>query len=77
MIVKDMHIGQFLYLGRWVDKKTFRAFVYDKDGNQMLADNYDQYIKFTSSGNWFSEKPDAPDNKKVRKQKNDTIPDGK
>ena len=38
--IKDKHEGQFEYLGRWVDKSTFRAFVYNKNNESMLADSY-------------------------------------
>jgi len=45
--------GQFNYLGRWVDKEHFRAFVYGLNGQKTLADNYDEYEKLISSGIWF------------------------
>lgn len=44
---------QVLYLGRWVSKEHFRAFVYNKDG-QYLAKSYDEYSKLISSGSWQS-----------------------
>lgn len=53
------HAGQFLYLGRWVNKEHFRAFVYDKDGNEKLADNYPEFEKLTVSGIWFASKQEA------------------
>lgn len=56
--IKDIHSGQFQYLDRWVDKKTFRAFVYDKNGNEKLADTYDEFLELTSSGIWFDKKPE-------------------
>lgn len=59
--LKEIHSGQFQYLGRWVDKNTFRAFVYDKKGNEKLANSYDEFEELTSSGIWFASKP-------VRKQ---------
>jgi hypothetical protein len=49
---------QFMYLGRWVDKSTFRAFVYDAQGNQKLANNYNDYERLTGSGEWFAVKPE-------------------
>jgi hypothetical protein len=49
---------QFLYLGRWVDKGTFRAFVYDAYGNEKLANNYNNFEKLIGSGEWFAVKPE-------------------
>jgi hypothetical protein len=56
--IKDPHSGQFQYLGRWVDKDTFRAWVYDKNGEEKLADSYDEFQGLTSSGIWFARKPE-------------------
>lgn len=58
--------AQFQYLGRWVDKENFRAFLYNHKGEQKLADSYKDYESMTASGLWFASKPDAS---KVRKQK--------
>ena len=66
-INKDNHAGQALYLGRWVDKTTFRAFVYDDKGNQKLAKSYPEFESLTGSGLWFPAKRDV--SSKVRKQK--------
>lgn len=44
--------GQFLYNDRWVDKKHFRAFVYNGK-EQKLANSYDEFEKLISSGLWF------------------------
>ncbi len=55
--IKDQHVGQFLYQDRWVDKKTFRAWVYDKKGNQTLANSYKEFEDLTTSGIWFSRQP--------------------
>lgn len=65
---KDNHAGQAMYLGRWVDKSTFRAFVYDQKGNQKLAESYPEFESLTSSGIWFPSKPEV--SYKMRKQKN-------
>ncbi len=59
--LKDIHQGQFQYLGRWVDKDTFRAYVYDKKENEKLANSYNEFEELISSGLWFAQKP-------VRKQ---------
>ncbi len=66
--LKDIKDDQFEYLGRWVDKKDFRAFVYDDKGEQKLADSYNEYELMISSGLWFSEKP-KPEQEKVIVQK--------
>lgn len=51
--VKPKAEEQFLYLGRWVDKKGFRAFVYNKQGEQKLADSYQEFENLIASGLWF------------------------
>lgn len=58
------HSGQFQYLGRWVDKSHFRAFVYDKSGNQKLANSYDEFESLTHSGIWFASKPEVSNGRK-------------
>lgn len=57
-------VGQILYMGRWVDKKNFRAFVYDTKGEQKLAENYEEFNELTSSGAWFESK-EAVDKHKI------------
>ena len=52
--IKDVHAGQFQYLGRWVDKATFRSWVYAKNGDTKLANSYKEFEELTSSGIWFS-----------------------
>jgi hypothetical protein len=44
--------GQFLYCGRWVDKKNFRAFVYGKDIS-TVANSYEDYLALIATGLWF------------------------
>jgi len=46
---------QFFYLGRLMNKKHFRAFVYGKDG-QILANSYVEYEKLIATGIWFDSK---------------------
>jgi len=70
IVIKDSHVGQFLYLGRWVDKATFCAFVYDKNGNEKLAENYQNFQNMISSGLWFA-------SKKPRKAKDANVPNDK
>lgn len=51
-------VEQVEYLGRWVDRKHFRAFVYNQS-EQKLANSYDEYQELVASGLWFSTKEDA------------------
>jgi hypothetical protein len=61
MTVKnDSHEGQFLYLGRWIDKNTFRAFVYNDKGESRLATNYPEFENLTASGVWFPSRESVP-----------------
>lgn len=57
---------QVLYLGRFVDKHTFTAFVYQQTEkglfNEKLAKNYDEYKQLISSGEWFSSKKEVEEN---------------
>lgn len=55
------------YMGRWVEKATFRAFVYDAKGNEKLANSYKEFESLIASGLWYESKPDA--SSKQRKQK--------
>lgn len=55
---KHQEVGQFEYLGRWVDKKHFRAFVYN-DLENKLAASYEEYERLIASGLWFSTKESA------------------
>jgi hypothetical protein len=55
---------QFLYLGRWVNKNGFRAFVYDRKGNTKLANTFQEFEDLTSSGLWFASKPEASEKRK-------------
>ena len=64
-------VEQFQYQGRWVDKQNFRAFVYDLNGNEKIANSYQDFMDLTSTGIWYESKPEASPQK--RKQKHDTI----
>lgn len=50
-----MREEQVLYLGRWVPKRHFKAFVYNKSG-QILANSYREFKQLISSGVWFADK---------------------
>jgi len=63
----NLHEGQFNYLGRWVDKHNFRAFVYDKDGKEKLANTYEDFQILTTSGIWFASKEIAKEIAEITK----------
>ena len=70
--ITNLHDGQVSYLGRWVDKKTFRVFVYNEKHEQKLADNYAEFESLIASGLWYATKPDP--SLKVEKKKDVTLP---
>ena len=51
--------SQVLYLGRWVSREHFKAFVYNS-GGQKLMNNYQEFSEAISSGVWFAEEKDVP-----------------
>lgn len=59
--------GQAMYLGRWVDKSTFRAFVYGANGEQKLANSYPEFESLTANGLWFAELPPVSSKLKGKK----------
>ena len=56
---KNQPTGQFNYLGRWVDKAFFRAFVYNINDEIKLAETYDKFCELIHSGLWFACKADV------------------
>jgi hypothetical protein len=50
---------QVLYLGRFVSREHFCAFVYNSTG-QRLVKSYDEFSSLISSGVWFAEQKDVP-----------------
>lgn len=73
--IDDCHAGQFLYLGRWVDKNSFQSFVYDKENNEKLAKSYPEFVNLIASGLWFASK--KIDFDKPRKAKDAHLSDSK
>lgn len=57
---------QFEYKGRWVNKKHFRAFVYNGQGDQKLAESYEQFEAMIGTGVWFASKVDASPKRKQK-----------
>lgn len=51
---------QVMYLGRWVDKEHFRAFVYKSNKEMKLAKSYDEFEALISSGIWFDSQDAVP-----------------
>lgn len=51
-ILSKSRDDQVLYMNRWVDKKHFRVFVYNKTG-QKLVTTHNEFVKLISSGIWF------------------------
>lgn len=48
-----------IYLGRIVEKKNFRAFIYDANGQRRLVESWDEFEANMQSGIWFASKEDA------------------
>jgi len=59
---------QVMYMGRHVDKRSFRTFVYNKLGEQKLANNYQEYLNLINHKQWFASKEDAAKAKKLDKK---------
>jgi hypothetical protein len=53
--------AQALYQGRWVDKSTFRVFVYSAS-DKKLANTYDEYCQLIETGLWFSSQEETKPN---------------
>jgi hypothetical protein len=62
--------SQFQYLGKWVNKDHFRAFVYNDKGEKQLAKSYQHFEQMIGSGVWFAEPVDASPK---RKQKDGSV----
>lgn len=64
--IKNQQDNQFLYLGRWVNKEHFRAFVYNDKHEQKLANSYQEFESLTQSGVWFASKPASLPKRKAK-----------
>jgi len=56
--VKKEDTRQVEYLGRWVSKQHFRAFVFNRTGGQKLANSWDEFQKLMATGLWSARKED-------------------
>ncbi len=56
---EKMNETQTRYLGRIIDKKHFRAFIYATDGNKKLVESWTEFEKHISTGVWFDKKEKA------------------
>lgn len=74
--LRPVEESQVLYQGRWVDKKNFRAFVYNSNC-EKLANSYDEYASLIESGLWFSTKEDVKPVEEVKPEKPINIKDRK
>lgn len=58
-----------LYLGRPVDKDSFRTYIYSADLNQKLVNSWTEFQEHMETGIWFATKSDASASIKVAKEK--------
>lgn len=54
-----------VYLDRMVDKKHFRAFVYNAIGDSKLVESWDEFEETMAAGVWFSTREAASSVKDV------------
>jgi hypothetical protein len=62
--LNEAHEEQVLYDGRWVNKKSFRAFVYSEN-EQKLVKSYDEYRNALTSGLWFESRQSFIENTQI------------
>ncbi len=51
-----------VYLGRVIDARVFRAYVYSTDGSKTLVNSWHEFERMIATGNWFESMP-APASK--------------
>lgn len=66
-----------IYLGRIVDKKHFRTFVYGPNGEKKLVESWDAFEAAMESGIWFATVEDAIATKASADEPEDTDADPK
>lgn len=48
------------FLGRKVEKSSFRAFVFARNGDKKLARTWDEFLALTATGEWFADMTEIP-----------------
>jgi len=48
-----------IYLGKIIDKKNFRTFIYGPNGEKKLVESWDEFESSMQSGIWFATVEDA------------------
>lgn len=77
IIENDVHEPTFMYLGKPTKKLHFRAFVYNKEGEQKICNNYQSFKKELETSEWFEsieaaiayDSENSKQEEKVEKQK--------
>ena len=63
------NVEHVLYQGRMIPKDTFRAFVYNPEGEQCLARSWTEFQQLLESCAWFADKETAQLQQKMVKKK--------
>lgn len=66
---------QVLYKGRWVERKYFRAYVYNAEG-EKLANSYKEFSDLIASGLWFVSKDDVSPKQTIPFSRKRKVKDG-
>lgn len=66
-----------MYLGRIVDKKNFRAFIYSPNGQQRLAESWEEFEANMQSGLWFATRENAESSKALGDEYEQPMPSKK
>ena len=61
-----------IYLGRIVEKKNFRAFIYAPNGDQRLVESWEEFEANMQSGLWFATSQDVKESLIAEKPKTRT-----
>lgn len=66
-----------MYLDRKVPRKNFRAYVYSRDGQEKIAESYEEYELCISGDKWFSTKEETQEeSEKDKKIARKNVPRG-
>ncbi len=69
--MKNDLLDHVLFKGKMVPKANFRTFLFNKKGEQCLANTWDEYQNRIESGIWFSERQEKPVKKKSKTNKDE------